>query len=88
MKINENNENQNVNNALVIDEGEKTKFTQELNFYIIPVMVMYNHREYPKMFKYRVSCITLFMVLSHMIMIVMFKDIFVNGAKSVIIIFF
>jgi len=44
VKINEGNENQNVNNALVIDEGEKTKFTQELNFYIIPVMVMYNHR--------------------------------------------
>jgi len=41
------NENQNVDDAVVIDindEGEKTNFSQELNFYIISVMVMYNHR--------------------------------------------
>jgi len=82
--INNINENNNEKKSIVIDKGEKKSFSQELNFYIIPVMVMYNHKKYPKMFKYRVMCITLFMILSHMIMVVMFKDIFVDGAKSVI----
>ena len=43
---------------------------------------MYNANKYGKAFKYRVFCMTIFLLTSHLIMLIMFKDLFVKGGES------
>lgn len=47
-----------------MEEVEEIEFEQELNFYLLPTMIIDNFRAYKPMFFYRMMCITIFVFVS------------------------